>query len=341
MIAAALAFALAGCDGETDGPEDPDEPVNTDTPGSISTLRAWLNEQPDNTAATPYKVSLSDVNLDSGTNWADLGVALNETGKYIDLDLSGCTATAIPEGRLESKYEGSKLTVTFYGTFVGCNRLVAIKLPKGVKTIGRYTFYECGNLASVSLPDNLTEIHGYAFRFGKALKSISLPNGLKVIEEGAFEETGLTSVTIPASVRGFKHSAFRLSALKTVVVEEGVDSISELAFSHCYSLESIKLPNSIRRIGDSSLAFCSSLESITIPAGVTSMGHSVFEQCSKLKEVTMLPVTPPAIGTSVFLLNYSGYDDDITIRVPAASVNAYKTAYRWSAYADKIVSSGS
>lgn len=164
---------------------------------SISALKLWLTSQPDNTSETPYKIGLKGVNLDAGNNWTDLGVAIGQI-KYVDLDLQGCTGTAIPDGRFELTWEGNTPIGNYYGAFVGC-RFTTIKLPESVKIIGKYAFYNCRRLTQLSLPNGLTEIRVNAFgsnQFGitGALKSVSLPAGLKIIGEYAFNRTGLTEV---------------------------------------------------------------------------------------------------------------------------------------------------
>lgn len=93
------------------------------------------------------------------------------------------------------------------------------------------------------------------------------------------------------------------------------------------------IPSNVRitSIGDYAFYKCSDLTSITIPDGVTSIGSYAFSGCSGLTNVTMLSITPPTLGTTPFPSNVT------TITVPVGCGNAYKTAEKWSAYADKIV----
>lgn len=65
--------------------------------------------------------------------------------------------------------------------------------------------------------------------------------------------------------------------------------------------------------------------------GVTSIGHSAFSGCSGLTSVTMLPTTPPTLGSNAIPSNVT------TITVPVGCGGAYKAAEGWSAYASKIV----
>ena len=78
---------------------------------------------------------------------------------------------------------------------------------------------------------------------------------------------------------------------------------------------------------------CSSLTSITIPDSVTEIGWYAFRDCSSLTSVYCKATTPPTGGWDMFYNNASGRK----IYVPTASVDAYKAADYWKAYADDIV----
>lgn len=67
--------------------------------------------------------------------------------------------------------------------------------------------------------------------------------------------------------------------IRTVVIEYGVSTIKNLAFSDCKSLTSVTLPNSLKSIGKSAFSDCTSLSFIEIPNSVTSIGESAFSKC--------------------------------------------------------------
>ena len=117
-----------------------------------------------------------------------------------------------------------------------------------------------------------------------------------------------------------------------VNIPEGVTSLESSCFSSCSSLTSITLPESVTSLGNSCFRECSSLTSITLPEGVTSLGSSCFLSCSSLTLATVLPATPPTLGTGAFNSVHSPFN----IKVRSPYVTAYKIATNWKSYASKI-----
>jgi hypothetical protein len=154
---------------------------------SITALGTWLSEQPANTAATAYKVSLNVSNLTGITN-----TLTSNSNKYINLDLTGSTITSIGDG-----------------VFWECTSLTSVIIPEKVTSIGNYAFWGCTSLTSVTIPNSVTSIGSYAFWECTSLASINIPNSVTSIGEWAFKGcTSLASVTIPNSVTSIGASAF-------------------------------------------------------------------------------------------------------------------------------------
>lgn len=103
-------------------------------------------------------------------------------------------------------------------------------------------------------------------------------------------------------------------------------------FKNCTSL--VNAPSILESVIGMNNTFygCSSLiEAPIIPEGVTSM-YATFRNCTSLNgKFIIKAVTPPVINQYTF----EGVNV-VSIKVPAQSVQTYKTASGWSDYADKI-----
>ena len=180
-----------------------------------------------------------------------------------------------------------------------------------VTTIGGFAFDGCASLTSITIPNSVTKIGERAFRRCTGLTSVTIPNSVSTIGESAFFDcTGLINVTIPNSVT----------------------TIGEWAFCSCTGLTSVTIPNSVTTISEGAFWNCSGLTSFTIPNSVTTIGDEAFKSCSSLTILTIENATPPEVRGWAF----GGVSENITIYVPAESVEKYKAAEGWSEYADKI-----
>ena len=101
------------------------------------------------------------------------------------------------------------------------------------------------------------------------------------------------------------------NAITTVVIEDGVTSIGNYAFSGCSGLTSVEIPTNVTSIGDYAFFECtglttvtfdgtptlvsiggsafwgSGLTTVTIPASVTSIGNNAFQNCGSLATMTV------------------------------------------------------
>ena len=89
------------------------------------------------------------------------------------------------------------------------------------------------------------------------------------------------------------------SQIKSVIIERGVTSIGDWAFSGCKELTSVTIPNSVTTIGHGAFCFCDALTSVTIPDSVTTIGEWAFCACEALTGLT-IPNTVTVIDEDLF-----------------------------------------
>ena len=91
------------------------------------------------------------------------------------------------------------------------------------------------------------------------------------------------------------------SSVKKVVIEDGVTSIGNYAFTYCVSLTSITIPGNVESIGESAFYSCDNLTDVTLQDGVKSIGNAAFIWCNNLTNI-VLPNSVTSIG------NYASKD---------------------------------
>ena len=137
------------------------------------------------------------------------------------------------------------------------------------------------------------------------------------------------------SVVGIKESAFQeCNKLTSIVLPNTVTEIGNSAFFYCTQLLSVTLSNSLEEIGYDAFYGCGNLTSMDLPASIRWIGLHAIGGCTSMTSLTCRAITPPSLGLSESDYQESGLQE---IKVPQASVEAYKSAWGWSQFADIIV----
>jgi len=268
-----------------------------------------------------------------------VGTTPNLTGSFFQ---TAITSVIIPDG-VE--------TIGNYA-FRGCQSLTSITIPDSVTTISRGAFSLCPSLTSITIPDNVTTISESAFVSCTSLTSVEIGNSVQIIDIRAFYNcTSLTSVIIPDSVTSIGNNVFQnctsltsviipnsvisignyafqsCTGLTSVTIGSGVTSIGNYAFFGCSGLTGIIIPNSVTTIGAGAFSECTNLTSVSIGTGITSIGENAFNN-QNLASVTIYAITPPTndcYAAAVF--NLQSRDSSFRIKVPAGSVDVYKSVW--------------
>ena len=88
--------------------------------------------------------------------------------------------------------------------------------------------------------------------------------------------------------------------LKSVTIPQNTKTIGQFAFCFCMELTEVSIPNSVTNIGSESFKACSHLEAITLPSNLTTIGSYAFDSCRSLTEIT-IPSGVTSIGDSAFV----------------------------------------
>ena len=191
----------------------------------------------------------------------------------------------------------------------------------------------------IEFDSSVTEIGQNAFKNTTQLDTMILPSSVTNIKAYAFQSSGITDITIPPTVTDISIGAFFHSELISIVIPASVKKMGPSVFLSCDSLTNVSISTSLNLLDHSMFSGCKSLVSITIPDNITGIGNDLFYNCSNLSEIRFDSIVPPKVllGTDETEHLFTGNASGRLIKVPAGSVNAYKTAQYWSNYANSIV----
>ena len=135
-----------------------------------------------------------------------------------------------------------------------------------------------------------------------------------IIEEGTLIKYvgNDVHVVVPDHVTSIKYNAFdafmwksNVKNIESITLPKGLTSIAHSAFSQCFALKKIEIPNSVQNIGEQAFRGCvglqdangfvivnnklydcfSSAEDISIPQGISAIGDLAFRNCENLKSI--------------------------------------------------------
>lgn len=260
---------------------------------------------------------------------------------------------------------GTGVTSISGGAFDGCSKLIEVhNLSSLPIEMGSSSYGYVGRFAKhvYSSGDSYlhTTVDGYVFYengdevylmgYAGNQTALTLPNtynnkNYPIYEYSFYYCSWLESISIPDSVTNIGHRAFyNCTGLSSVTLGNGVTSIEQYTFYGCSSLSSIVIPDSVTSIGQQAFYDCSGLQNVQIGANIARCYYSPFEGDSSIESFVIMTETPPVLynsgsnhGYGLFGGASAGiYMPPCMISVPAASVDAYKTAQVWNSYANYI-----
>ena len=139
--------------------------------------------------------------------------------------------------------------------------------------------------------------------------------------------------------RGVKYSKDGRKLLKapttlsgTYSIKKTTEIICDRAFSGCYKLTSVIIPNSVKNIGEWAFKYCISLSSIDIPNSVKSIGNNAFALCSSLKYIS-IPESVICLNGNPFCYWYGEieclsanfiYEDDVLFNKDKSEIISFR-----------------
>ena len=267
------------------------------------------------------------------------------------------SVTSIGESAFESCENLTSIeipnTVTSIGeyAFWGCSKLTSIEIPNSVTSIKNAAFCVSG-LINVEIPSSVTTIEYDVFANVPNISSITVEDGNPIYDS----RNNCNAIIETATNR-------LISGCQNTIIPNTVTSIGYYAFACCSNLTSIEIPNSVTSIGFWAFAYCdnltnitfeedsqlesienqevfsncSSLRTIELPSSINFIGYRTFFACSNLETIICHAENVPdthifEVGSIFEVGIFEGVPSNLTIYVPAQSLEAYKAASPWNNY---------
>ncbi len=169
------------------------------------------------------------------------------------------------EGNL--KYLGNSENPYLYLADTTSTNITSATINVNCRFIGNPAFYNCYNLTSIVIPNSVTSIGNSAFYNCDSLTSIVIPNSVEAIGYGAFEHCDSLQYNLEGNLKylGNNENPYLYLAdttstdITSATINANCRFIGAGAFSHCYNLTSVVIPESVESIWYDAFSNCDSL----------------------------------------------------------------------------------
>ncbi len=180
--------------------------------------------------------------------------------------------------------------------FSGCTALTEITLPEGVLSIGEYAFYNCSSLADISIPDSVNSIGAYAFSGCDGLGYCKYDNAYYLGSVGNPYHTLVKPVG---------------TDITNIEINPNTKIICSSAFSYCYSLTEVDIPEGVTEIGVEAFYECTSLKYLVLPSTVNTVWSRAFYGCTALTDIYFTGSETRLYAITIYSDNDPFYDADL------------------------------
>lgn len=242
-------------------------------------------------------------------------------------------------------YGGKTCDVVGIGqfAFTGNNYIEKVYIDEGIQFIDVAAFSSCRNLKTIYLPETLLTIENEAFAYCSCLDNLVIPSNVYQVGFN-FVSPSIKSISVSPSNRFLaiednivysfdkKTIYYVFSCSDNLIIKDGVEYISENAFSSCSNIRSVYFPSSVRYVGNYAFSGCYNLSRVNFDNSPVSIGNNAFSSCYNMNSLE-LGNSAISIGDSAF------YNCRFTsVEIPSTIVSLSNNAFAQCHYLEKFIS---
>ena len=167
------------------------------------------------------------------------------------------------------------------------------------------------------------------------VKTLSIEGEIETIESNAFYNWNwCNNLVMPDSLKYVHDSAFKeWNAATSVVFSENLETVGNFAFDSFLSMMQLDLSvTKLKVLTPYSFNRWVQARVVKLPSTLTLIYGNSLRELTRCEEIILYATTPPGLDSSAF----TGLNTACIFKVPNASVDAYRAASGWSAFASRI-----
>jgi hypothetical protein len=163
-----------------------------------------------------------------------------------------------------------------------------ITVHESVTVIPRRAFYQHPNIVEFKCHDCVETIEGWAFSRCPSLRRVQMP-GVKAVERHAFYNCNALTDGECDKLERIGWGAFLCCESLRNINLRSIKIVEEGAFSCCVALTDLKFGDKLESVGELAFVDCTTLERITIPLNDSMITYdNIFAGCYNMKHVDLV-----------------------------------------------------
>lgn len=203
-----------------------------------------------------------------------------------------------------------------------------LTLPPLLEYIGSGAFRSAGSFTGdLKIPDKITRLSGGTFESCRFMGSLDLNNVTELGESEFYKCQFTGSLILNDEISEIPTLCFFNNYFFEIKLPSNLKKIGSEAFSNNEFYNQLVIPEGCTLIGEQAFFYCRSIPEVDFPSSLSVIQNAAFGSCFGITRITSRAKEPPQVQNGAF----DGVGkDNLTLEVPAESVQRYCTTDGWS-----------